>query len=226
MANISKEELEKRIDSLPEEIQNLLYSPEMYTAIKQVSAKHQLHVDQMDLLETETSQVMLGITQTAQFPKTIAQSLKVDAAQAEAIAKDIDEVLFSQVRSAMKKADEHTAVMATPSVPPAIINPPTTAGEKSVVMPSAAKAPVPTVTAPAPATVPAATPVPPVVKPVATDAMQHVEAMLSAPTVSIAPKPAAPVIPVPTPPAPDVKKSDAPTPPPIYKTDPYHEPVD
>ncbi len=96
MANISQEEMAKRVEALPEEVQDLLYSPEMYTAVKQVSSKNQLHIDQMDLLETETAQVLLGLTETAQFPKMLVQSLKIDSAQAELIAKDIDSALFSK----------------------------------------------------------------------------------------------------------------------------------
>ena len=243
MANISKEELEKRIDELPEEIQNLLYSPEMYTAVKQVSSKHQLHVDQMDLLETETAQVMLGFTETAQFPQAIAQSLKLDTTQATAIAKDINDTLFVKIREAMKpKVVEATQKISNP---PAATTP--AVSEKSVVMPSAIKAPEPVAAVPAtPAAAPAVESVAPsapmpamqtipsmpaIVKPVGLPMMPHVDAMLHEPTVSIAPKPAATTAPVapatPTAPAPvDIKKSDTPATPPIYKTDPYHEPID
>ena len=62
------------MDSLPGEMQDLLYSPEMYTAIKQVSSRNQLHVDQMDLLETETTQVLLGNTQTSEFSDLLSKS--------------------------------------------------------------------------------------------------------------------------------------------------------
>ena len=232
------------MDSLPEEVQDLLYSPEMYGAVRQVSLKHKIHVDQMDLLETETAQVMLGFTQTVDFPKAVAQSLKVDAVQAEAIAKDIDETLFVKIREAMKHSDQKTAP-ATQSISNPLATSVRAPEEKSVVMPSAAKAPVPVVTTPtlaqpaAPAatiSAPTATPaVPEIIKPVGLPMIEHVDTMLSQPTVSIAPKPtmqtvpaSAPAVPAATTPTPvvDVKKSDTPAPPPIYKTDPYHEPID
>lgn len=197
------------MESLPEEVKNLLYSPEMLTTIRKVGEKNQLHIDQIGILQAETSSVMLGFTETHDFPNMIAKALTMDISKASIIAKDIDEMLFSKIRNSMKKTDEHTIIAPKISAP-AAVSVASTEG-KSVVMPSAAKAPAPA--APAVPTPPPATPPAP--------AMQHVEAMLSAPTVSMAPKPAAPSTP-----EPDVKKSDTPAPPPIYKTDPYHEPIE
>ncbi len=233
----SAEEARKKMESLPEEVKNFLYSPDMLTAVRKVGEKNQLHIDQIGILQAETTSVMLGFTETHDFPYMLSQALNVDVSKATAIAKDLDDTLFSQIRSSMKKADEHATAVPTTVIaaPPAVATPPMP--EKSVVMPSATKALTPAVAplslpvtppvAPAPKSAstpaPVVTPPPPIEKPASMPAMQHVDAMLSAPTVSIAPKPAAPTIPTPTP---DVKKSDAPAPPPTYKTDPYHEPID
>jgi hypothetical protein len=216
MITISPEEMEKRIDSLPDEVQDMLYSPEMYAAIKQISVKHQLHIDQMDLLEAETSQVMLGITETSQFPEILKQSLKVDNTQAGAIAKDIDEMLFSKIRDAMKKAYEQS----------------TTAPEKSVIMPSAmaASAAAPATPAASPLSTdmqidPPATsvPAPAPAKVVAPAPQMHeADVMLSESTVSL-----------PTNPSNLPKKNETAAPattkievPPTYKADPYREPIE
>lgn len=239
MANISQEEMDKKIDSLPQEVQDLLYSPEMYTAIKQISSKHQLHIDQMDLLETETSQLLLGLTETSQFPQTIAQSLKVDNVQASSIAKDIDEVLLSKIRTAMKQA--YTQATTTPTVPasqPAAVTMQPTMPEKSVIMPSSvAKTP----TAPAVTPAPLASTDMQINAPKTQDAlaapMHEAEIMFNEATVSIPPKVVTPVAPAPTPeqqprrpeigaPTQASGKIEPPKPAPIYKADPYREPIE
>lgn len=226
MPNESSKEIQARIDALPSEIKAMVYSESMNKIIQQIGAKNQLHVDQIGALESEVVAAMIGITPLVELAANISDALDIDNVKSDAIVKDVNEQLLEKVRSTMKKTDERSA---TPT--PAIINPPAVhtapITEKSVIMPSAAKAPVPAVTPSMPL-------IPPVVKPAALDAMQHVDAMLSAPTVSMAPKPgtaptpATPAVTTPTSastPTPDVKKSDVPAPPPIYKTDPYHEPI-
>ena len=230
------EETQKRFAQLPEQVQDLLYSHKMFGILQEVANKNQLHIDQLGTLEMETGQVMLGFTEAKDYPDALMQSLQIDKVKADTIAKEIDEMLFSKIRDAMKQTS------AAAIAPEKISNPPAMSAsavpEKSVVMPSAAKAPVPTVTTPAPSatpltaintpapavpTSPAAPAMPAVIKPAGLPVMPHVDAMLSAPTVSIAPKPADVTTPTPT----DVKKSDAPAPAPTYRaTDPYHEPID
>lgn len=99
----STEEVEKRAAQLPPEIQKMLYSPEMGKVIQQVGQKHQLHIDQMDLLSAETGQVMLGFVEPKDYPEILQDSLRVDRVTADAIAQDINELLFAQIRESMKK---------------------------------------------------------------------------------------------------------------------------
>ena len=215
------EEVQKKLQQLPLEVKSLMYSDEMTLAIQKVGEKNKLHYDQMGTLELETKNVLLGFTETADYPEILAQSLSVERAQADTIAKDINDTLFVKIREAMKTGTSASATQVPTMSKPAAMNFPASTEEKSVVMPSAAKAPE----TPAPV-VPAA----PEVKPVGA-MMQHIDAMLSQPTVSIAPKPAdpmqnVPAVPAITLPTPDTPKNEAPKPGPIYKTDPYHEPID
>lgn len=223
---------QSKIDTLPDEIQELLYSPEMYTAIKQVSTKHQLHIDQMDLLSSETSQVMLGHTRADQFPQFLSKSLRIDQAKASAIAQDINDLLFVKIREAMQKVYEagkvEPKVIATPEVP----KPPATPAPTPPLAVSLPKSPAPSAAATIPTpppTLPQATqPIPPPtaqkpamtaasVPPQTTSALDNpafkqADTILSQPTVSKVP-PASPGAPHNT--APQTKS---------YTTDPYREP--
>jgi hypothetical protein len=224
----TEEEVRKRIETLPAAIKTLLYSPEMFASLKQVGEKYQLHIDQVGILEAETSEVMLGYTETATFPSVLSDSLNIDEAKATLIAKEIDETLFAKIREDMKKLYEQSRTESPPvqSSPPAISAPLATVASKtddiSVVMPSAAKVVPPAPVAPAPAptmqTVPVAPSLP--AKQIEPPAMAHVDTMLSQPTVSIAPKVAEAPKPA------EAAKVEPPKPGPIYKTDPYLEPID
>jgi len=228
-------EIKKKIDALPPEIKTLIYSTQMDTAMQQIGAKNQLHIDQIGALESEVVAAMIGISPLEDLPANLIDTLGIDKAKSDSLVNDINEQLLDKIRNSMKQADTHITSTPVPSNPPAISAPLVSVGnktdEKSVVMPSAAKAPVPAASQPAAPTIPLAdAPTPPMVKPAGLPAMPHVDAMLSQPTVSIAPKPdvasATPPTPAAAPVSAEIKKSDTPTPPPIYKTDPYHEPID
>jgi hypothetical protein len=220
------EEIRKKFSALPTEIKNLAYSAEMMEIIKRVADKNQLHLDKIEALEGEAVDVMTGYTAPRDFVASLVSNIEIDQIKAEAVAKDVNELLFSKIRDAMKKADLHVENMPAPSNPPAMSAPtmPTSLHltDLSVVMPSsAAKAPSFVPPTPAPATPPLAIPAAPT-KPLLQN-MAHIDAMLSQPTVSVAPQtppttraPVAPIAPT----------TDAPKPGPTYKTDPYHEPVD
>lgn len=213
----SVEEAKERFEKLPEEVKKLLYSWEMTSAITKVGEKNQLHVDQMDILNTETGQVMLGFTQTRDYPQILMESLKVDRIKADAIAQDINDLLFVKIRDSMKVVDSTPA-----SIP-----------EKTVQMPSAAARVVPTkiVTA-----TPTPTPTPPlqtsiqIPKPQtpavpAITELHSAELMLREKTISTAPNPVPPPTSIPktASPKPPTQKIEpiVPTPP---KVDPYREP--
>jgi hypothetical protein len=121
MAIYSSEEARKRYDSLPEEVKNLLYSPEMSFIIQQIGQKNRLHIDQIDALNTEVGQVMLGFIEPKDFPIALAKMLHVDQTQAQAVVKDVNDMLFEKIRNSMKGVanQEAGAPSSLPPPPPA-----------------------------------------------------------------------------------------------------------
>jgi hypothetical protein len=227
------EETQKKFDSLPLEVKELLYSAELTSIIQKAGEKNKLHFDQMGRLEMETTNVLLGFTDMPDYAPILMKGLEIDQVKADAIVQDMNELLFNKIRDAMKITYEQNVVA------------PVVVGEKSVMMPSAVAAasvapvmpaaatinPAPTVTTPA-ATIPPAAPLstdmqiePPLHE---TDIMLT-EATVSLPAVSLSNPPkkvetpstssgqaaASPITPkVETPPAP------------LYKADPYREPIE
>jgi hypothetical protein len=189
------EEAQKKFEALPREVKDAIYSSETLTSTRMIGEKHQLHLDQMGILQAEISAVLMGFTDTTDFPEVLAEELKVDEKTAGSIAEDVSEQVISKIRGSMKQADTKVATSKIPSTPPAITNapvPPSTPETKSVVMPSAAKATVPM--ADIKPTMPAAgsAPIPPKVTPVSTPG--PVSKPVSAQPSTPAAKPATPPV--------------------------------
>ena len=102
----SGEEAQKRFQNLPSEVKELLYSPEMSFTMQEVGRKNALHLDQIDSLNTETGQVMLGFASPEEFISNLVEMLRVDHTKAEAVAKDVNDMLFVKIRESMKKMYE------------------------------------------------------------------------------------------------------------------------
>ncbi len=228
----SPQEAVTRYGMLPPEVKSLLYSAEMLMIIRQIAQKHQLHIDQTGILEDETSAVMLGFIQTAEFPQILAETLSVDLPKAAAISQDVNDLLFNKIRDAMKKVYEMNKVEPKiVEVPepqkPAPSTPPTPTPLASA-LPITPNPPAPVPAAPVTSIVSAtilpskpASPAAPTTSAVDNPAMHAADKMLSEPTVSK------------TPPAPTAEKSPSTNSAPpqansgqvkSYTTDPYREP--
>lgn len=202
----SAEEAKERFKSLPPEIQSLLYSEEMSSILQSVATDAQLHLDQLALLQAETSAVMLGFTDTEDFPKKVASSLHVEEDKAVSICKAISDKLFIKIRESMKQAGVSPQLQAPapapaspqpPAAPPAAPPLPVKAPE---IHPADVMLSQKTVTVAPPPAAPAPQP---------------------APKPPVAPAAATP----PAPQTPSAAKPESPAPKP-YSADPYREPIE
>jgi len=201
----SADEASSRLKSLPPEIRDFIYGPEMTSALTDIGAKYALHVDQVGSLEAETGGVLLGFTEPQDFASMISERVGVDEAVGKEIAADIDAKLLEKVRGALKKMTTG-AVKEAPTSPSA---PPAVRIEPAIASPS-----VPT---------PKVVPPPPPNLPVMQGSDMHpAELSLSHPTngisktVNVGLPPVANGAPA-KPVAPEPKK---------YTSDPYREPVE
>jgi hypothetical protein len=231
MAEHSAEEARKKYEALPPEVKNLLYSPEMSFTIQQIGQKNGLHIDQIDSLNTEVGQVMLGFVSPQEFASELMEMLNLDQAKAQAVAQDVDSMLFSKIRGSMKASYEAAKAEPAPTAPATPIAVRTPPQPLASVLPKSTPQTMPATTPPPPPPVkpipPPSAPVPPPIPPkpvqTATSEMHQAETMLSQKTVEVAPAasaaPKPPVVPAPT-----VKPE--PPKPGAYKADPYREPVE
>ncbi len=160
------EEVQKRLESLPADIQALVYSADMDGVIQKVGTKNQLHIDQLALLEAEVGEVMLGFTESKDFVQNLMDTLQVDRAKADTVAQDINEQLFSKIRESMKNLSRPAAqtppaapiVTTKPTIPPAPVAKPAEAHPADLMLTQKTVSVAPV--APKPATPPPPAPQP------------------------------------------------------------------
>jgi hypothetical protein len=231
----SADEAQRRFEKLPLEIQDLLYSYEMILAIKEVGHKNGLHIDQVGLLQAETSAVMLGFTEVEDFSSMLVERLHLDQVKADHIAKEINDSLFLKIRESMKKLYPSQPSAPTSVTPPSVA-PATSTPPNPIKISTPPVAPPPVVKPPPPP--PPAFTAPPAPAPAPKPIEPHpADVMLTQKTVTVAP-PAAPKPPIPpasptpaaaTQPAAPGATPDKTTPPPppkSYGSDPYREPIE
>ncbi len=92
------EEIKNRFDTLPADIQSLVYSADMLNLLQTVGQKYKLHIDQLDALEAETADAMTGFSKPEEFVSNLQASLNIERSAAEAIAEEINTGLFMKIR--------------------------------------------------------------------------------------------------------------------------------
>jgi hypothetical protein len=191
----------------------------MTSAITKVGEKHALHIDQMGQLNTEVGYVMMGLTPAADLPGIIEDDFGIEEEKAQAIAKDIDEMLFTKIRDSMKQVVAPTPpVINAPSQKPPLSSILPTPTAPIAAMPSTPTTSAPSVS-PAPKPLMPAAPMPtsiemPPKKVVEKLEVKQADMMLSEPTITKTPE--------------IILKTSSTTAPPKpqgYKADPYREPA-
>ena len=94
--------IKERFDALPEMIQNLILSSHYQDTLIEIGKKYQLNVEQLGLLEQETTLVMMGLTPTDSFETELTQELSVDKMKGNQIVTEINEKIFLTIRDLLK----------------------------------------------------------------------------------------------------------------------------
>jgi len=117
ITNVEENEGDKKFNSLPEEIQDIIYSPITEEAILDIGEKYELHLDKLDTLQLATEAVMTGDVPAAQFIPHLKKELSVDQQTAEKIGKEIDTEVFENIRDAIKSLSQPKEVEAVQEKP-------------------------------------------------------------------------------------------------------------
>ena len=107
----------EQFKKLPQDVQDAITSNRVREQIKAIGEKHQLHIDQIGSLETETTFIMIGLEPAKDYIRNIARELRLDCATAQKIAVDVNEQIFRPVRESLKKIHEIADTDSTTPTP-------------------------------------------------------------------------------------------------------------
>ncbi|MFA6445771.1 MAG: hypothetical protein WCW14_00785 [Candidatus Paceibacterota bacterium] len=103
---------------LPPDIQKAIGSIDLHKTLQQVTEKNRLHIDQADHLQTNTLLVLLGLEPLSRFVESLESDLGINTAVANAIASDVNRLIFSSIRDSLhaisEKIKEQEAIVFAP----------------------------------------------------------------------------------------------------------------
>lgn len=102
MKQFTAQEIQDRLDNLPEELQEAITSADINTKVEDIAKKNGLHFDQMGELADEVGLVMLGLSKSIDFVDNISKKCNINTKSARDIAEEINREVFDSIREYMK----------------------------------------------------------------------------------------------------------------------------
>jgi hypothetical protein len=98
--------IDTKYEALPQELKNLIDSPEVGIKLLEIGAENNLHFDKLGLLSDEVIAVVLNLKKKDDFVGNIESLLSIDRKTAESITSDINEKILKPVQHLL--FGEHT----------------------------------------------------------------------------------------------------------------------
>ncbi|MBX4210847.1 hypothetical protein KW783_02640 [Candidatus Parcubacteria bacterium] len=104
---------------LPHELKAAIVNSEWENKLQRIVQKHQLHIDQAGILETETLLVMVGLQHPNKFVENLRTALSLPGDEVSTIARDINDAIFKDIKAELQVVHEEK-ISDDISVPPAM----------------------------------------------------------------------------------------------------------
>jgi hypothetical protein len=98
----TKKIIQERFNALPESIQEVILSSNYEETLIEIGKQYNLNVEQLGILERETTLVMMGLTPTKDFENELTRELGIDREKGFQITNDINEKIFLKIRELLK----------------------------------------------------------------------------------------------------------------------------
>jgi len=96
-----KESIDKKLESLPEDIREAISSTDVPRKIQSIMQKYSIHLDAALDIETEVSLVMLGLQNPADFIRNLRENAGLSPEDARNVATDINDTIFKPIRNSL-----------------------------------------------------------------------------------------------------------------------------
>jgi hypothetical protein len=106
MKNFTQEQIEERFEELPDSVQEILASAETGEALRRIGTRHNLHIDQLSILNNVTGLVILGLMERSDYLPTLIEELDIATEVAEAILTDVNTEILEPMRASLGGPEE------------------------------------------------------------------------------------------------------------------------
>ena len=94
--------IKEKFDALPENIQEIILSSNYQDTLIKIGQQYNLNIEQMGILERETTMAMMGLTPLKDFETELTRELNIDKEKGSKIVADINEKVFLKIRDLLK----------------------------------------------------------------------------------------------------------------------------
>ncbi|MEK7567648.1 MAG: hypothetical protein AAB513_01875 [Patescibacteria group bacterium] len=104
----SPDELQRKFDSLPEELREAITSVDFAKSLQEIGKTSGLHLDQLDQLFEEVGFVLLGMTHPSEFGRKIGVLFNLPEVARNSLVKEVDEKIFKPIRTSLMSLHSKT----------------------------------------------------------------------------------------------------------------------
>lgn len=102
-----KKTISDHMKTLPRDVQDAINASSWERKVLTIGRRHGLHVDQLEILQTELSLAVLGLADREEFVQETMREARIDRQSMEKIVKDINEEIFEKIRNYLKQTRQH-----------------------------------------------------------------------------------------------------------------------
>ncbi len=102
--NYTREQLREKFNTLPEALQEAIFSVETADEMMKIEKKNGLTIEQTGKLASITGLVMLGLLAMKDYVAEIEKELGVEREKASAVADDVNLAIFIKIRDLIQQA--------------------------------------------------------------------------------------------------------------------------
>jgi hypothetical protein len=104
--NNLKNTIDQHMKSLPDDVQEAIHGSSWERKILTIGRKYGLHVDQLEILQTELSLAVLGLTGRDEFVRETMHEARIDKQTMDLMILDINREIFEPIRNHLRKSRE------------------------------------------------------------------------------------------------------------------------
>ncbi len=114
--------IDERYAELPERLRGFIRQPSVHAAIRIVGEKHNLPAEKASVFENEVMLTLMGFEPVERLDERIMAELLIPGSAAASMARDIDAMVFSEVRTELAElADRYFNEDASPAETPIVV---------------------------------------------------------------------------------------------------------